>query len=495
MRFSDSFIGSDPAVEHYDSFVRMFELNNKEILVIGLGGRGRAACELLRRSGAKVVGVDCADNADLRDSAKKLRPLGIEVELGVSRAPEGNFSLAVLSPAVPSSTQLVQSVMRNNVPMISELELGYQQSRCLSIAISGTNGKGTTAELVEKLLANGHRKTVLSGHRARPVCSVVEQTKDLDFLILQVNSFQLENTEYFRPAVAVLMNLAPDHLDRYANADEYARATARVFKNQQAFDWAIIQSEALARLRSLDVPVPGKVITFSARDSEADIHLDRGLLISRMGTWPGPLLDMDHCQLRGPHNAENLMAALAVGHVLRMPLETMAESVKTYTAGAHRFEKVAEINGVTFINDSKATNINALQQALEASPTAPGRENNIFLIAGGKDKGLDYHDAGPLLSKRVKQAFLVGESAEKIRAAWSLFTPCTDSKSLLEAFSEAAQKAVSGDIVLLSPACSSFDQFRNYQERGEKFCQLVKSISRGAESGTHNISGNIDKSA
>ena len=341
MRLSESFSGFSPAVEHYDQFVRMFELNNKEVLVIGLGGRGRAACELLRRSGAKVVGVDCADNEDLRDSAKKLRPMGIEVELGVSQPPKGNFSLAVLSPAVPSSTKLVQSVVTSNVPMISELELGYQQSRCLSIAISGTNGKGTTAELVERLLLNGHRKTVLSGHRARPVCSVVEQTKDLDFLILQVNAFQLEKTEYFRPAVAVLTNLAPDHLDRFANLDDYARATARVFKNQQAFDWAIIQSEALKRLQALGVEVPGKVITFSARDTEADIHLDRGLLISRIPTWPGPLLDMDHCQLRGPHNAENLMAALAVGHVLRLPLETMVESVKTYQAGAHRFEIVA----------------------------------------------------------------------------------------------------------------------------------------------------------
>src|SRR3954463_6799513 len=166
----------------------MYDLENKDILVIGLGGRGRAACELLRRHGARVVGVDYADTPDLQEGAERLRPLGVEVSLGVSAPPRRNYSLAVLSPAVPQSQELVQAVKRDNVPMIGELELGFQQAKCLSIAIAGTNGKGTTAELVERVLTNNHRKTLLSGHRARPVCSVADQTRELDFLILQVNS-------------------------------------------------------------------------------------------------------------------------------------------------------------------------------------------------------------------------------------------------------------------------------------------------------------------
>src|SRR5882672_7479887 len=465
----------------------MFDLMNKHVLVIGLGGRGQAACELLHRSGARVMAVDSANTQDLRAGADRLRPLGIEVALGVTAPPNRNFSLAVISPAVPANNQLVQAVKHNNVPMIGELELGFQQSKCLSIAIGGTNGKGTTAELVERVLSHNNRKTVLSGHRARPICSVVEQTKDLDFLLLQVNAFQLEATEFFRPAVAVLMNVAPDHLDRYANASDYVRANARLFCNQQAFDWAIVQSEALARLRELDLPVPGKTITFSATDFDADIHLERGLLLSRLANWPGPLLDMDHCQIRGPHNAENLMAALAVGHVLRLPLERMVDPMKTYTAGPHRFELVSEINGVQFINDSKATNVDALQKALIAARPGARGEANIWLIAGGKDKGLEYHDAGPLLSKRVKHAFLIGEAREKIHSAWGLFTSCTVLDSLVEAVSEAAKCATSGDVVLLSPACSSFDQFRDYQERGESFCRTVKSISRGADDRNPNI--------
>lgn len=439
---------------------------------------------MLQRQGARVFAVDSADNEELRESADRLRPLGVEVSLGVSSPPQRTFSLAVVSPAVPRTQQLVRAVEQTKVPMIGELELGFQQARCLSIAIAGTNGKGTTAEMVERILTNNHRKTVLSGHRARPVCSVVEQSRDLDFLILQVNSFQLELTEFFRPAVAVLLNLAPDHLDRYDTPEDYIRANARIFLNQQPFDWAIIQSEALARLQALKLPVPAKTITFSAHDQSADLYIDRGLLISRVGNWAGPLLDMDHCQVRGPHNAENLMAALAVGHVLRIPLENMVTPIKTYSAGPHRFQVVAEINGVQFINDSKATNLDALHKALLAARPRPGGGPNIWLIAGGQDQGSEFHDLGPVLSKRVKQAFLVGQASEKIRAAWSLFTPCKPSASLIEAVVEAAQNAASGDVVLLSPACSSFDQFRNYQDRGERFCEAVKSISRGAIGGS-----------
>ena len=299
----------------------MLNLANKPVLVLGLGGRGRAACELLRRDGAIVVAADSADTPDLHAGAKHLRSLGIEVALGVAVPPRGDFALVVVSPAVRMDDDLVQAVMQRELPILGEMEFGFQHAKCLSIAIAGTNGKGTTAELVERVLASNHRKTVLAGHQARPVCSVVEQTRDLDFLILQINAFQLELTRFFRPSVAVLMNLAPDHLDRYATADDYVCAHAGLFRQQQQHDWAVIQNEALTRLTQLNVPVRAKIITFSASDPNADLHLDRGLLISRIPNWPGPLLDIDHCQLRGPHNAENLMAALAVGHVLRLPLE------------------------------------------------------------------------------------------------------------------------------------------------------------------------------
>ena len=467
----------------------MLELANKQILVIGLGGRGLAACEFLRRSGANVVGVDHANSHDLRCGADRLRPLGIEVALGVSAPPERDFSLAILSSVLPTNTPLVEAVRRSKVQLISELELGIQQSQCLSIAVAGTNGKGTTAELIERVLLHNHRKTVLAGDRARPVCSIIEQTKELDYLILQIDSFQLEITEMLRPSVAVLTNLAPDHLDRYSSVEAYERVNARLFRDQQALDWAIVQSETLTRLRELNLPLPAKVITFSASDRTADLYLDRGLLLSRIPNWSGPLLDMQYCQLRGAHNAENLMAAIAVGHVLRLPLEAVVDPIKTYAAGPHRFELVAEINSIQFINDSKATNMDALHKAICATRPGPRGEPNLWLIAGGKDKGVEFHQVGPLLSQRVKRAFLLGEAGERICSAWSPFTPCTVAGSLLEAVAEAAKNATSGDVVLLSPACSSWDQFRNHKHRAEVFCQAVKSIGRGVRGDTPNIDG------
>jgi UDP-N-acetylmuramoylalanine--D-glutamate ligase len=364
-----------------------------------------------------------------------------------------------------------------------------QAAKCLSIVITGTNGKSTTAGLVERVLVHNHRKTLVGGHQDRPICSVAEQTKDLDFLIVRANSFQLESTQFFRPVVAVLLNVAPDHTSRYAESADYIRAMAGLFRHQQAFDWAVIQSEALVRLRALALPVPAKTITFSATDPTADLHLDRGLIISSLPNWSGPLLDTGHCMLRGPHNAENLMAALAVGHALRLPLETMVDSLKTCAAAPHRCELVAEVDGVQFIDDAKAANLDALQKALLATRPGPGGEGNVWLIAGGQGPGLEFHDVGPILSRRVKRAFLIGEAAEKIRAAWSLFTPCQVTVSLLEAVSEAAKNAASGDVVLFSPACPGFDQFRDYEQRGESFCQAVKSIPRGALAGTPYMNG------
>ena len=461
----------------------MLALDHKAVLVIGLGASGLAATTLLRDRGARVMAVDSADTELLRRRAGALRARGVEVHLGASTPPPQKFDLAVVSPGVPWTNPILKSMVERSVPVIGEFELGYQHTLCLNISITGTNGKTTTTELVERLLTRNRLKTLAAGNIGLPLCQVVDQTRELDFITLEVSSFQLETTQFFRPAIGVLLNLTPDHLDRYPNMGAYIKAKARIFANQQAFDWAIVQSEALAQLRTLNVDIPSKIITFSAANRRADICLERGLILSRIDGWSGPLLDMDHCLLRGPHNAENLMAALAVGRVLRIPLEVMVETLKTYAPAVHRCELVAEINGVKFINDSKATNLDALHKALLSIPPGRGGEPNIWLIAGGKDKGLEYHDIGPLLSQRVKGALLLGETRERIRAAWGLFTPCTLMDSLLEAVKDAAHNAVAGDVVLLSPACSSFDQFENYQQRGEVFRQAVNNLEQTMTSG------------
>ena len=459
-------------------------LENKKVLVLGLGVSGIAASELLRRKGAEVVAVDTADTETLRRDAEALRKQGVTVFLGANTVPAGRFEMAVVSPGVPPTNAVFSALVRSKVPVISEFELGYQHSLCLNISITGTNGKTTTTEMVERLLSQNQIKTVAAGNIGKPVCAVVDETRNLDFLTLEVSSFQLERTEFFRPAIGVLMNITPDHMDRYKDLAEYARAKAQLFKNQQPFDWAVIQSEALSTLRKLGIEIPSKVITFSSGDVAADIFLERGLIISRMGEWSGPLLNMEDCRVSGPHNAENLMAALAVGKILRIPLESMVESLKNYAPAAHRCEVVMEVKGVKYINDSKATNVDALQKALLSISSAQAGEPNVWLIAGGRDKGFQYHDVGPLLSQKVKGAYLIGEAREKIHAAWGLFTPCTPVDSLLEAVSEAARNAVAGDVVLLSPACSSFDQFRNYQHRGDVFKLAVMDLTGASRAAT-----------
>lgn len=461
----------------------MFPLQNKTVLVFGLGASGVAAAEFLLRHGSNVVCLDNSQNDDLSESAARLQSMGARVELGTRVAPAEAVDLVVLSPGVSLSNPIIEKLRRRSVPVIGEFELGYQHSLCLNVAVTGTNGKTTTTELIERILKQHQLKTVAAGNIGLPVTAVVDQTRELDVLTLEVSSFQLETIQFFRPAAAVLLNITPDHLDRYSSMEDYARAKARIFENQQAFDWAIVQSEALAQLRKLGIEIPSKVVTFSANDKEADIYVDRGLLISRIHGWSGPLLDMEDCKLRGPHNAENLMAAMAVGRVFRVPLEAMAEAVKRYQPAPHRCELVANIGGVKYINDSKATNLDAVHKALLSIPQRTHGEPNIWLIAGGKDKGFDYHDLGPVLSKHVKGAFLIGETREKIRAAWSLFIPCTLADSLLEATIEAARHAEPGDVVLLSPACSSFDQFENYEHRGEVFRQAVKQVESQEHSG------------
>jgi UDP-N-acetylmuramoylalanine--D-glutamate ligase len=368
--------------------------------------------------------------------------------------------------------------------MIGEMELGYQNACCLNVAVTGTNGKTTTTGLIERILSGNQLKTATAGGNGIPFCGLATQTRELDFIILEVNSFQLESIRFFRPAVAVMLNVTSDHVDRYGSMEEYVRTKARLFSNQQPFDWAIVQSEVLAQLKVLQVNIPSKIITFSAYNRRADIYLDRGLLISRIDDWTGPLLNMDHCKLSGPHNAENLMAAMAVGRVLRVPLESMLEPLQSFTPPPHRCEMVAAFNGISFINDAKSTNVDSLQKALLSLQGATGEQPNVWLIAGGRAKGSGYHDVGPLLSKKVKGAFLYGETRETLRAAWSLFTPCTLVDSLLEAVNEAARGAVAGEVVLLSPACSSLDQFDNYQHRGTVFRGAVKELARMASEET-----------
>ena len=458
----------------------MFKLKGKRVLLIGLGSRGRSACRLLCASGASVVAVDCKDNDHLQRETKPLAMLGAEVHLGLAKPLAkllDDVELGVISVGGIRATAWVSALQKLDISMIGELELGFQQLRCLNIAVTGTNGKTSTAKLIERVLSGTQRETRLAGKVDCPVGDAVDGSKELDYLIVAVNSFQLELTQFFSPTVAVLTNITSDHMDHYGSMAEYVKAKARMFANQQPFDWAIIQSEALAQIRSLGIEIPSKIITFSSSNRRADISLDRGLIVSRVPGWEGPLLDFNECQLQGAHNAEVIMAALAVGRVLRIPLEQSALVLRNHPALPHRCEIVAEIGGVSYINDSRSTNLAALEKSLSSMKPGSGGNSNIWLLAGGRDKAGAYHDIGPLLSNKVKAAFLMGETREKLRAAWSLFTPCRLVDSLEEGVRQAAELAEEGDVILLSPASEDSGTVNGYQHRGEMFRRSVELLA------------------
>jgi UDP-N-acetylmuramoylalanine--D-glutamate ligase len=455
----------------------MRSLGDKRVAVIGLDSYGLAACELLAEHGAIVRAIDPGSPARAVGVETVLARLGIKVDTELRGMA---VDMVVTSPAAWTGGISPRAPHPAALPVMSELELGYRQCFCLVVAVAGTNGKSTVASMIARVLELGQRRVRVAGQEEMPFCRVASESRDQDFMVVEASFGQLEGIDHFRPAVAVLLNLTPTLPARYLAKSELARCGARLFANQQCFDWAVIQSEALAELRAAGYEPPSKVITFSASNRRADLWYDRGLLQSRIEGWTGPLLDIAKCRVQGPHQAENLMAALAVGHVMKIPLETMVTALKDVEAGPDVHESIGERGGVVYVCDARSSNPEALRQALRSVAPGAGGEPNIWLIAGGEDDGYEYHDLGPLLSRRVKRVFLLGAVAVRMRAAWSLFTPCTVVSSLLEAVQNAADMAERGDVVLFSPACSSCSAPSSESLRGKSFREAVRQLAGSA---------------
>jgi len=459
------------------------ELRNKHVLVLGLGRSGMAAATLLSRDGARVVVRDESDDESLRERAHRLRQLGVQVELGNHFDPCARFDLAVLSPGIRPERPIVHELAKKKTPILSELELAYRFCLCPIIAVTGTNGKTTTTELITAMLQCCDKKVIAAGNIGYALSDAAEQSAGLDALVVEVSSFQLEKIERFKPDIGVWLNLTPDHLDRHGSMEEYARAKARLFMNQTTQSTAVVSTQALAWARRVGCEFRGRLITVSANGEPADLWLERedGQTIwSWLPECRGIVMRMDETALRGAHNAENIMAAIATGIAMGLPVRRIREAVLTYCPQPHRCERVAEIRGVTYINDSKATNTDAVQKALES---LPGR---VILIAGGRDKAMDFTVLRDIIARKVKSAVLIGETQEKLFAAWSDLTPCRRADSMETAVHVAAELARAGDTVLLSPACASFDMFENYEHRGDEFKRCVLRLLPDAEQPTTN---------
>jgi UDP-N-acetylmuramoylalanine--D-glutamate ligase len=434
----------------------MMDLHKKRVVVLGLGISGMEASKLLQDHGARVTVRDNGTPTPaLTERAKALRMRGIDVELAGEIAEAAQFDFCVLSPGINPRAPLVQ--MLGGIPLMGELEIAYRFCECAIVAITGTNGKTTTTELIDAVMKAGGKKTMTSGNIGTAFSTAVRGSSELDLMVLEVSSFQLEHIVEFRPRVSVHLNLTPDHLDRYSSMEEYEEAKWEIFRNQTEDDYAVVN----ANLTLPEIAAPR--VTFSV-SGVADYQLQDGWLLAH----GEPVLEQSRTNLIGPHNAENMLAALAVGDLFGIPREAALDALMAYRPLPHRLEKVGEIAGVTFLNDSKATNIDALEKALLAM------DRSVVLLAGGKDKGLDFTGLAPLLREKAKAVVLIGQMTEKLFAAWNRAVPCHRAGSLAEAVAKTRELAEAGDVVLLSPGCSSYDMFKDFEDRGNQFRELVK---------------------
>ncbi len=436
----------------------------KKVAVLGAGLSGTAAALLLRSEGAEVTVLDSADEKTLlKSTMENLRARGVEVRCGSAAEQDSSpYDFVVLSPGIDPISPLAKNFSSRNIETMGELELGWRSVNVPVIAITGTNGKTTTTELLAQMLNACGQRTIACGNIGKPLSEVALEKRDLDVLTVEVSSFQLETIRTFRPSISVWLNFAPDHLDRYRSVAEYRAAKLRIFENQTADDVAVVNAgETLPRIAA-------RTVTFSAYANQADFRLEGGSIVYQNE----PVLRMADTKLRGSHNIENLMATLAVGLARGLSFEQMLPPLCVYEPQPHRCEFVREVGDVTYVNDSKATNLDAVEKGLLA------QNKSVILIAGGKDKGFTFETLRPLVSEKVRAAVLIGEMAERIEQDWKGAVPCEIAHSLADAVERARALAKPGEVVLFSPGTSSFDMFKSYADRGDQFRALVHALPK-----------------
>jgi UDP-N-acetylmuramoylalanine--D-glutamate ligase len=443
-----------------------FDLSGKRVLVVGLARTGLVTALFSAGYGATVTATDERPETELAETAEKLRAAGVKLELGHGDASFLGQDLIVVSPGVPAKLPALQAARKKRIPVWSEIELAWRFLRGKLIAITGSNGKTTTTALVAHILKASNIPTLVGGNIGTPLLALVETSTDPTVTVAEISSFQLETIEAFRPEIGVLLNLTPDHLDRHGTFAEYARAKMRMFENQLERDIAVLNADDPEITKRM--PAKPHIFWFSRQKRVANgAFLRDNEIIFRNEGSETVLARRDQISLRGDHNVENVLAACAAAHLAGATPEAIAGGVKSFRGVEHRLEFVAEISGVQFYNDSKATNVDAAMKALQAFP------GPLLVILGGKDKGSPYTPLRDLLHERARLALLIGESAEKIAANLQGSVEISHARTLERAVQMAIERAQPGDTVLLAPACSSFDQFENYEQRGRAFKELV----------------------
>lgn len=452
------------------------DVAGKRIVVVGLARSGIAAAGFLASRGARVVATDRKPEGELEAEALSLKGLGVELEAGAHRAETfTGADMVVVSPGVPWDLRELASARARGVPVMAELELGFRFLPGPVAAVTGTKGKSTTTAALGAMLREMGRDVRVGGNIGQAVTGLVDGATSRTQFVLEVSSFQLEGVDTFRPHVAVFLNLSTDHLDRHPTFEDYARAKARVFRNQTAEDWAVVNAED-PRVMALAGLGQARQVTFHpGGPPDADPDRDAAYFTGddaemRLSARRGTLFRRSEVRLPGAHLASDLLAAAAAARLMGAAPEAIARTVRTFAGIPHVLERVAELDGVAFFNDSKATNVEAARRSLEAFP------GPVLAIIGGRFKGGDFSDLCPVLEAHGKVVFAIGEARHRVRDALSTVVPVFDCASLEEAVELAWEEAERGDTVLLAPACSSFDMFKDYADRGDSFKRIVQAL-------------------
>jgi UDP-N-acetylmuramoylalanine--D-glutamate ligase len=450
------------------------DLKGKKVLVVGLARTGAAAAQFLSKRGAKVKVSDAKTAAELAPFLGPLQGLSVEWELGGhTESFFADADLIVMSPGVPLNLPVVKKSRAKGIPVIGEVELAFRFLRRPLIAITGTNGKTTTTTLIGEMLKGSGKKVFVGGNIGTPLIAYVEGPQDDEWVVAEISSFQLEGVSEFRPKISVLLNLTEDHLDRYETFGEYVAAKERIFAKQKKEDYALLNADDPLTF-ALGGRLEPQVLLFSARRavSFGSFLTPEGIIFQGPnGNGTRERFELSRLKIKGAHNTENLMAAIAVCKMCGCPREALQRVMDEFPGIEHRLEWVRRLDGVSYFNDSKGTNVGSVVKSLQSF------EEPVILIAGGKDKGGDYGPLKELIAERVKGMALIGEAKDRMCAALGGLTESAKLGSLEEAVRWARSKARPGEIVILSPACSSYDMFENYQERGKRFKEIVHGLT------------------
>jgi UDP-N-acetylmuramoylalanine--D-glutamate ligase len=466
------------------------QLKNKKIVVVGLGRTGLATARFLKQKAAQVLVADTADETQLKDSVRRLRQMGVALELGPHRITSfQDADLIVVSPGVSHTIEPIERARSRGIPLMGEVELASRFIKEPIVAVTGTNGKTTTTELLGQMLKNSGISVFVGGNIGKPLIEYAGSGQKNQVVVAEISSFQLDTIERFRAKVSVLLNITADHLDRYPNFEAYADSKMRVFNNQQADDVAVLNgSDPLIRAKTKSIKSQRLFFPVLEKNEQGAILNGKRIILNlnklkkihpeihnlQSAFRIQEYLEIAKLRLRGRHNFENACAASLAALASGATLEGIQKTLDHFKGLAHRLEQVATVNGVDYYNDSKATNVDGVLRGLDSF------SKPVLLLMGGRDKGSDFSMLQDHIRAHAKELIVMGEAAEAIRAALGQLLPTKVAASMQDAVTTAFEDADPEDVVLFSPGCASFDWYSNYAERGDDFRRAVEEIKKRA---------------